>query len=52
MCSNMEMYKKLSCSPCLFGLCDESLLEVKSRLDLRARIGKVVKNLKTSFKIF
>ena len=24
------MYKKFSCSPCLFGPCDEALLEVKS----------------------
>ena len=30
MCFNTEMYKKLSCSPCLFGPCDEALLEVKS----------------------
>ena len=29
MCFNTEMYKKLSCSPCLFGPCDEALLEVK-----------------------
>ncbi|RMX43976.1 hypothetical protein pdam_00017560, partial [Pocillopora damicornis] len=24
---NTEMYKKLSCSPCLFRLCDDALLE-------------------------
>ena len=27
---NTEMYKKLSCTPCLLGPCDEALLEVKS----------------------
>ena len=27
---NTEMYKKLSCSPCLFRPCDDALLEVKS----------------------
>ena len=30
VCFNTEMYKKFSCSPCLFGPCDEALLEVKS----------------------
>ena len=34
VCFNTEMYKKLSCTPCLFGPCDEVLLECKrNRLD-------------------
>ena len=30
LCFNTVMYKKLSYSPCLFGRCDEALIEVKS----------------------